>query len=406
MAMRTLVMKLWPVPLALFLAAASQQPPKQAASGRVLMKRPVDDLADQDSEQEDQESDQGTEMASEDSGSGAPGQVHTVVRGDTLWDLSQHYLGTPWYWPKVWSYNPEIANPHWIYPGNQVRFFGGGEEVPARIDTAISSGPRSPDAIDIEDRTEVKLTGRIGYRPPSALPIARQGFVTSNELEGSGTIIASSSEALMLSYPETVYISFHNKDAVKVGDRYLIFRPNGEVIHPITERPYGYLTHVVGMVRVIRKSGEVATAQIEADSLDEMHRGDRVGPAGEKLVALVEPRANERALRGFVIGALVPYLTILGEHQLVLIDQGSSHGVHAGNTFTVVRRHDPAVNVEAFLYPSRVVDRRLPIEDTANCMAVEVHDKVTVCLLTRSLREVVYGDRVEMRPAPRASASP
>ncbi|MBN1210137.1 MAG: LysM peptidoglycan-binding domain-containing protein, partial [Myxococcaceae bacterium] len=36
----------------------------------------------------------------------APGEVHTVVRGDTLWDLSQQYLGSPWYWPKVWSYNP------------------------------------------------------------------------------------------------------------------------------------------------------------------------------------------------------------------------------------------------------------------------------------------------------------
>jgi nucleoid-associated protein YgaU len=48
----------------------------------------------------------------------APGEVHTVVKGDTLWDLSQNYLGSPWYWPKVWSYNPEIANPHWIYPGN------------------------------------------------------------------------------------------------------------------------------------------------------------------------------------------------------------------------------------------------------------------------------------------------
>ncbi|HZI15707.1 MAG TPA: LysM domain-containing protein, partial [Myxococcus sp.] len=49
----------------------------------------------------------------------APGEVHAVQDGDTLWDLSQRYLGSPWYWPKVWSYNPEIANPHWIYPGNQ-----------------------------------------------------------------------------------------------------------------------------------------------------------------------------------------------------------------------------------------------------------------------------------------------
>src|SRR6476620_4722624 len=77
---------------------------------------------------------------------GGAGTQHTVVRGDTLWDLSQKYLGSPWYWPKVWSYNPEIANPHWIYPGNQVRFFPNGEEAPARVDssTAEASAPEAP----------------------------------------------------------------------------------------------------------------------------------------------------------------------------------------------------------------------------------------------------------------------
>src|SRR4029079_15071594 len=45
--------------------------------------------------------------------------VHTVKRGDTLWDLSGHYYGNTWGWPKVWSYNPQISNPHWIYPGDQ-----------------------------------------------------------------------------------------------------------------------------------------------------------------------------------------------------------------------------------------------------------------------------------------------
>src|SRR6185312_7029251 len=53
-------------------------------------------------------------------------ETHNVVKGDTLWDLSQHYLGNPWYWPKVWSYNPQIANPHWIYPGDKVKFSGQG----------------------------------------------------------------------------------------------------------------------------------------------------------------------------------------------------------------------------------------------------------------------------------------
>src|SRR3954471_15887042 len=47
--------------------------------------------------------------------------VHLVRRGDTLWDLCNRYYQNPWAWPKVWSYNPQVANPHWIYPGDQLR---------------------------------------------------------------------------------------------------------------------------------------------------------------------------------------------------------------------------------------------------------------------------------------------
>src|SRR5262249_58810394 len=121
-----------------------------------------------------------------------------------------------------------------------------------------------------------------------------------------GTISASPSEALMLTYPETVYISFPNQAGVKVGERYLVFRPRGEVIHPLTDRRYGFLTQVVGTVRVLKKGAKVTTAQIEPDSLDEIHRGDRIGPAGEKLVTQRPPGANDKALGGLVLARVDP----------------------------------------------------------------------------------------------------
>ena len=50
---------------------------------------------------------------------------YTIQKGDTLWDLSQKFLSNPWYWPKIWSLNPSIENPHWIYPGNKLRIVPG-----------------------------------------------------------------------------------------------------------------------------------------------------------------------------------------------------------------------------------------------------------------------------------------
>src|SRR5262249_30239726 len=56
---------------------------------------------------------------------------HTVKKGDTLWDICDGYFGNPWQWPRVWSYNPEILNPHWIYPGEVIRLKKEGGLVPS-----------------------------------------------------------------------------------------------------------------------------------------------------------------------------------------------------------------------------------------------------------------------------------
>ena len=48
-------------------------------------------------------------------------EVHIVVKGDTLWDISKTYLHNPFLWPKLWQWNDYIMNPHFIYPGDKIR---------------------------------------------------------------------------------------------------------------------------------------------------------------------------------------------------------------------------------------------------------------------------------------------
>ena len=58
--------------------------------------------------------------------------TYTVQKKDNLWDISQVLFGDSQYWPKLWSVNPYIANPHRIDVGDQLSIIMGSE----------SSGPQ------------------------------------------------------------------------------------------------------------------------------------------------------------------------------------------------------------------------------------------------------------------------
>lgn len=322
----------------------------------------------------------------------SPGTQHTVEKGDTLWDLSQKFLGSPWYWPKVWSYNPEIANPHWIYPGNEVRFFASGEEVPTQVEvgqpeTEVEQGEMYDD--------KVNVFGQVGFRPKNAISVASPGFVTNREVEESGRLVGSFAESAMLSYPDRIYVKF-DKKAPRLGETYLVFRRAGEVIHPVTKLPIGYMTEILAEVKVIRiDKDNGATVQIWKQ-YDEVARGDLIGPINEPVVRAVAPRPNERDVKdAYLVADVRRFPAMLGEHSLAIMDKGSDDGVKLGNVFTIFRQGDPLPQ-DRLMQPN-ILEEGMPREDIGLCVAFEVKAKATMCLVTQSIREFVLGDHAEIR---------
>ena len=248
----------------------------------------------------------------------APGTVHTVVRGDTLWDLSQQYLGSPWYWPKVWSYNPQIANPHWIYPGNQVRFRNGAGEEPAgqvEIEPGANAnsiegdlGPTEPVAED-----PVEMIGLKPYQPKGRERLPREGFVTDKELDRVGILDKSFAETEMLTTNDIVYLKFKDPSTAVVGKDYVIYRPDRKVYQPRTGRFLGYLTVLLGQVRVLQTDNPTPNPNYVRGQIvytaSSMYRGDFVGPAGEQMALSIVPVANSNTkdIEGAVVAALDPY---------------------------------------------------------------------------------------------------
>ncbi|HTP27631.1 MAG TPA: LysM peptidoglycan-binding domain-containing protein, partial [Anaeromyxobacteraceae bacterium] len=168
--------------------------------------------------------DEGAQPSAKDDNLEVP-DTHTVKPGDTLWDLSGRYLNNPWYWPKIWSYNPEISNPHFIYPGHAVRLRAGEGRVddddlesPRELEDLSRADMKKPQQIGDGDEVAVVGPYKIGYVAPRTLSASRDSFVTKRELEQSGVIRAAFEDKLLLTVHDRAYARFSDPAKVKVGD--------------------------------------------------------------------------------------------------------------------------------------------------------------------------------------------
>ncbi len=310
--------------------------------------------------------------------------TYTVRSGDTLWDVTGRYYGNPWEWPRVWSYNPEITNPHWIYPLDQLRLLAPGAEAAV---TEPVSGPRIARSRQRE--------------APGTVFLRQQGYLDPEALAQAGVIVGSPEDHMMLAPYDSVYVEFEEGVRGEPRGEYTVFR---EV--PAPERAAGEsgtLVRIFGTVRIDSYDAERRTARATIiEALDPIERGFRVAPMPRQF-DLVPPRPADRDLETTVAATLRPR-ELLGDQQIVFVSVGREEGVALGNRFFVVRAGDvwreslpaePAnagATEEAPPRPSEY-----PSEIVAEGRVVHVRPHSATLMITRSVREVRVGDRAEMR---------
>jgi LysM domain len=360
-------------------------------------------------------------------GSVPPPDTYTVRPGDTLWDLSGRFLNNPWYWPKVWSFNPELVNPHWIEPGNVLKFYPSQEESPMRVEPVTTAeggapvtGPTAAEEptdleapreleslsradmkapVPMEDRDEVAVVGpyKVGYVAPKSIMIRRDSFVTPSQLEESGSIVAAFEEKLMLSTSDRAYAHFKGEPPNKLGENYVVYETVREIYHPLTGELLGYQTRILGSAVVVAKDPRAVTLII-GTSLAPIERGALLGPWIDQPYRPVKAREATVELDARIVGTRLEVVTQIAEQSVVFIDKGKADGVEEGNVFKVMRSGDPygLPLTKAHLSPPN--DPSLPAEVLGELMVIEVKETTSTALVMKSRRELLIGDLVEMRP--------
>ncbi len=323
---------------------------------------------------------------------GRAGRIHVVVRGDTLWDISEAYLGTPWVWPSVWQDNRDIENPHRIYPGDQIWITDGVMRVVSReeAEALLAGSPAAPDTSPFE--TMEPPAPDQGPAPVLAAEprtervslLESAGFVTAEDYEASASIVDGVPDKVMLSQGDEVYLGLGAGDA-RPGDRYTVFRKRERVFDPDTGRLLGYHVDVLGWIEVEEPGTEASLAVIRRSD-SEVERGDRVAPREEpqsEIAVLPSPQGLEAKVSFFAKSR-----TLMAMNDFVYLNRGTLDGVEVGSPLEVYRA--------AYVAAETARDTRVEVPDRviAQLLVVKSEPNSSVAFVTHTEDEIELGDRV------------
>lgn len=312
-------------------------------------------------------------------------QRHTVVKGDTLWDIAARFLKDPWRWPEVWHINPDIPNPHLIYPGDVIvlHFQGGRPVLSLQRETDAPKGLRT---VKLTPQTRIEdLDRAVPTIPMSAIGpfLSESRVVSRSELDAAPHIVSSYEEHLVTGAGHVVYASGMQDPQ----GRYTVVRAGQAYTDPDTGEHLGYEAIHLAEAEVIR-GGEPTTLRL-LRSKQETLLGDRLLPyQPAPLRSSFVPKAPPQPLEGSIIDVLEG-MSQIGQYHVVVLDRGERHGLEPGHVLAV---YQSGVEVRDPLQSRRTV--KLPDERAGVVMVFRSFDRVSYALVMEATRAIHVSDRV------------
>ena len=303
---------------------------------------------------------------------------YTVVKGDTLWDISARFLNNPWYWPEIWHVNPKVANPHLIYPGDELAlvYIDGKPRV-----TKVSS-----------DRV-VKLSPKVRSEPIDtpipAIPLdAISSFLTDTRivdveaLNGAPYVLEGEDGRIITGAGDRIYAR-GEKPADNVG----VFRRSKEFRDPETGEFLGLEARSIARGEVIAENKDVLTLRLK-QSNEEVRIGDRLLVGEERRITTsFVPSSPDSDIEAQMI-SVDGGVSQIGQFDVVAINRGEREGLKPGNVMAVLKSgnlvRDPVTNETI----------ELPSERAGLMMVFQTYEKMSYGLILQATRPLSVGDKV------------
>lgn len=307
---------------------------------------------------------------------------YTVVKGDTLWDISERFLKSPWLWPEIWHANPQIANPHLIYPGDIIGliYIDGKPRL-----TTLKAGP---------DNGVVKLSPQARSTPIStAIPtipldaissfLSENRIVTKEEMEAAPYVLIGKEQHLITGAGDTVFARGEAEEQEKLA----VYRHNQTYIDPDSGEFLGLEAKSIATGKVSAVDGEVISMHVLRSS-SELIQGDRLLPTEDRVInSTFTPSRPDEDFRGKMI-AVDSGVNNIGQYNVVVINKGERDGVVEGNVMAIFKNgglvRDPFTKEKI----------ELPSERAGVLMVFRVFEKVSYGLILKASRPLAVMDEV------------
>jgi hypothetical protein len=317
---------------------------------------------------------------------------YTVKKGDTLWGIASMYLKDPWLWPEVWIINPQIPNPHLIYPGDQLALAYGADGRPhvsveqagtVRLDPRLRSSP---------------LNGAIPTIPYASIAsfLSRPTIITDEQVKHAPYVVAFRDMHNAGGSNNEVYIrDLPSSDT----SRYTVVHIAGPLHDPDDNKLLGYEA-IYTATALVQHNGDPAKAVL-IDPARETLRGDRLLNTDDAATPVnFAPHAPGTNLHGRILD-VVGGTDLVGLYQVVVINRGTSQGVDPGTVLAIDRAGDVVPdlfrggrNIGSTGSVTFAPKVKLPDERNGTALVFKSFDRASYALIIGATNIIQVGDIV------------
>jgi hypothetical protein len=309
-------------------------------------------------------------------------QKYVVKRGDTLWGIASRFLRDPWFWPEIWYVNPQIENPHLIYPGDSLTLGVGADGRP-QVQLERGAGERLSPQVRTQPLEEAIKA--IPYEIVASF-MSKPSVLEKQQAKSLPYVLAGRDEHVVTATGDEIYVM-----GLKGTEnaRYNIVHIGDPLVDPDDHAVVGYQGIYTASARLARPGSPAK--MVIAESARETVEGDRVVSNSLDVPLDFVPHAPDKPIKGRII-SVIDGVTQIGQYQVVIINRGQRHGLEPGNVLAVFQKGRDVKDVTAGGAFGRNV--RLPDERAGVFMVFKTFDRISYGLIMEADHPLLVGDVV------------